>query len=275
MRRIWVCEGRPRGRQHQSYSNYKDAKRQFRNTLQNACDSYLQRTYQDIDDAAGCDIRLFMKLVSKQRPRKNKVYPEIVYKDQMYKDPVGVAEAFSRYYSDVFKPKNDKNFNNDNVIRVENDKQLQLRSDRTNSDSDIDRFKTIHDVSHPDAATVWKFPENRQELQLARFIAKLTVVPRQTENVTCEHCERQYNDLLSHALCSCVKTEFYRNILFQVVLDNFHINLSTELASYDEETLTQILLGRKSQTTLSPPDLKHFLFICFTYVKASASAYVK
>ncbi|KAJ8319626.1 hypothetical protein KUTeg_002821 [Tegillarca granosa] len=144
-----------------------------------------------------------MKLVSKQRPRKNKVYPEIVYKDQMYKDPVGVAEAFSRYYSDVFKPKNDKNFNNDNTINNYNFAVIAQIRIQTLTVS-----KTIHDVSHPDAATVWKFPENRQELQLARFIAKLTVVPRQTENVTCEHCERQYNDLLSHALCSCVKTEF-------------------------------------------------------------------
>lgn len=62
-RRIWVGEGRPRGMVFDSYRNYKRAKRRFRDALTKQYEDHMRKVYQDLDEAAECDIRLFWKLV--------------------------------------------------------------------------------------------------------------------------------------------------------------------------------------------------------------------
>ena len=51
-RRIWLSEGRPRGMCHDSYRNYKRAKRDFRNALQSAHDEFMTSVFRDIDEAS-------------------------------------------------------------------------------------------------------------------------------------------------------------------------------------------------------------------------------
>jgi hypothetical protein len=104
MRNIWVDDGRPRGMQHESYFNYKRAKRDFRRCHIEAFEKFTKETYSDIDHTAGCDIRLFWKLVNKQRPRRDKIYPEITYKNVTATDPESVANLFASYYTDVYTP---------------------------------------------------------------------------------------------------------------------------------------------------------------------------
>ena len=58
-RRCWVADGRPRGMHFESYRDYKRAKSNFRNVQHTAYEKYIQKTYDDINDAAECDIRLF------------------------------------------------------------------------------------------------------------------------------------------------------------------------------------------------------------------------
>lgn len=58
-RRIWVGEGRPRGMVFDSYRNYKRAKRRFRDALTKQYEYHMHKVYQDLDEAAECDIRLF------------------------------------------------------------------------------------------------------------------------------------------------------------------------------------------------------------------------
>ncbi|VDI49007.1 Hypothetical predicted protein [Mytilus galloprovincialis] len=74
MRRAWMQDGRPRGMQHESYFNYKRAKRDFRNIQKLANEQYIEETYDDINNAAECDIRLFWKLIKRQKPKHSKVY---------------------------------------------------------------------------------------------------------------------------------------------------------------------------------------------------------
>lgn len=49
-RKIWISEGRPRGMCHESYKNYRRAKRQFRNELQTAHDDFMTKVFNDIDE---------------------------------------------------------------------------------------------------------------------------------------------------------------------------------------------------------------------------------
>ena len=65
-RRCWVADGRPRGMHFESYRDYKRSKSNFRNVQHTAYEKYIQKTYDDINDAAECDIRLFWKLIKKQ-----------------------------------------------------------------------------------------------------------------------------------------------------------------------------------------------------------------
>lgn len=95
MRKKWVQEGRPRGMNRESYCNYKRAKRDFRNTQQAAQEQYIEETYSDMNEAAECDIILFWKMIKRQRPKKSKIYPEIIHEGVLNDKPETVANAFA------------------------------------------------------------------------------------------------------------------------------------------------------------------------------------
>ena len=52
---------------HESYLHYKRAKRQFRNAKGMEYERHMKDVYEDLNFAAECDIRLFWKLVKKQK----------------------------------------------------------------------------------------------------------------------------------------------------------------------------------------------------------------
>ena len=54
-RRIWIAEGRPRGRTSVSYTNYKEAKSRFRKLQREESNTYMDNVYSDLDEAAGLD----------------------------------------------------------------------------------------------------------------------------------------------------------------------------------------------------------------------------
>lgn len=59
LRQIRISEGRPRGMIHESYRNYKRAKRHFRTVLDMEFENHMKGVYRDLDTAAECDICLF------------------------------------------------------------------------------------------------------------------------------------------------------------------------------------------------------------------------
>ena len=104
MRNIWVDDGRPRGMQFESYKAYKRAKSEFRRIQQAANEQYVQNCYDDINNAAECDVRLFWKLVKRFKPSSSKIYPEIVYHDKICSTPETVADCFADYFCDLYHP---------------------------------------------------------------------------------------------------------------------------------------------------------------------------
>ena len=94
-----------------SYREYKRAKREFRNALDNEYEKYMYSVYQDIDTAAECDIRLFWRLIKRQKPRSSRLYPAI--RDDagnIYNDPEGVANAFTSFYEELYAPLSGERF---------------------------------------------------------------------------------------------------------------------------------------------------------------------
>lgn len=119
LRTIWVTEGRPRGMQHKSYREYKAAKTQFRRAQQTANEQYLQKCYDDLNEAAECDIRLFWKLSKQFKKRTSKVYPEIIFKDKVHNRPESIANCFADYFYELYQPNNDDSFDCENKKSVD------------------------------------------------------------------------------------------------------------------------------------------------------------
>lgn len=106
----WVKEGKPRGMQHPSYAEYKRKKRHFRQCQESASEEYMKQTYEDIDNAAGIDIRLFWKLIRRQKPRQSKIYPEIQFADRTGNTPESVASVFAEYFSTIYQTEQNYTF---------------------------------------------------------------------------------------------------------------------------------------------------------------------
>lgn len=70
--------------------------------------------------AAECDIRLFWKLVKRQKNRTSRTYPEIRDDNgNIYNDPSGVADALALYYANIYSLSDHDSFDDAFRCRVE------------------------------------------------------------------------------------------------------------------------------------------------------------
>ncbi|VDH92073.1 Hypothetical predicted protein [Mytilus galloprovincialis] len=121
LRKVWVIDGRPRGMHYDSYKLYKRAKHEFRNIQQAAYEQYIQQTNDDINKAAACDIRLFWKLIKRNKAVSSKIYPEIIQDDNICNTPESIANAFMDYFSKLYQPDSDEMYDNDTRQQIELD----------------------------------------------------------------------------------------------------------------------------------------------------------
>ncbi|CAC5359457.1 unnamed protein product [Mytilus coruscus] len=128
LRKAWVIDGRPRGMHHDSYRLYKRAKHEFRNIQQAAYEQYIQQTNDDINKAAECDIRLFWKLIKRNKTVSSKIYPEIIQDDNICNTPKSIANAFMDYFSKLYQPDSDEVYDNDTKQQIELDYNKILKS---------------------------------------------------------------------------------------------------------------------------------------------------
>ncbi|CAC5398850.1 unnamed protein product [Mytilus coruscus] len=97
-------DGRPRGMQHESYFNSKRAKPDFTNIQKLANEQFIEETYDDINNAAECDIRLFWKLIKRQKPKHSKVCQQIIHNNIVHTSPESICNAFANYFEDLYTP---------------------------------------------------------------------------------------------------------------------------------------------------------------------------
>ncbi|MES9879357.1 MAG: reverse transcriptase family protein [Sedimenticola sp.] len=107
LRKIWIDNGRPRGRQYESYSNYKDQKSVFRNLQRLESERYQQKVHSDLDEAADIDYKLFWRLLNEQKPKKRTACNEITVDGNRYYPAEKVADGFSKYFSKIFADQSD------------------------------------------------------------------------------------------------------------------------------------------------------------------------
>ena len=107
LRRIWINENRPRGRQYQSYLNYKNAKANFRKLQRQESERYYDKIYSDLDEAAGLDFRLFWKMLRNKKQKSKVTCSKIVVGNQTYTPEANVPNGFAIYFQNIFNYEND------------------------------------------------------------------------------------------------------------------------------------------------------------------------
>jgi len=117
MRKIWVLYGRPRGMESESYFSYKRANRDFRIIQQSTYDKCIQETYNGINYTAEFDIRLFWKMIKRQKPKQSKIYPEIIINENVSNTPGTRSNDFDNYFHDLYNHMKMKHLTNSRVTR--------------------------------------------------------------------------------------------------------------------------------------------------------------
>ena len=130
-RKCWVADGRPIGMYFESYRDYKRANSTFRNVKYTSYEQYIQKTYDHINDASECHIRLFWKLFKKQKSRASKVYPAMIHNNTTNNNPESIVDALADYFYEHYQPNNNDTFDNS---ALENIKRLYSEITKTCKD---------------------------------------------------------------------------------------------------------------------------------------------
>lgn len=119
---------------------------------------------------------------------------------------------------------------------------------RVSIDDSLSRFNDLHSSIKP--SFVWKYPSNNRELQVARFVSKLWIIPTQHSVNVCCLCDLMYSDLLEHILSTCLSLNAIRNLFLEKVTDEFPIYTSAYLLNCSETDFTLVLLGNSEGLNL-------------------------
>ncbi len=106
MRATWIANGRPRCRANIYFRNYKEAKSQFRKIQRIESEKYMDNVYNDLDEAAELDYRLFWKLLRNRKTVKKIPCKEIAVKEIIHSTPEALPRVLlniTKTYSTIVK----------------------------------------------------------------------------------------------------------------------------------------------------------------------------
>lgn len=102
MRRQWIATGRPRGHHHLSYHQYKISKCNFRRIQRNKQLEHENKMYDELNQAAELDYRLFWKLLSRNKVKSNGVCAQLITDNSTFTGE-HVVDGFAKHFTNVFK----------------------------------------------------------------------------------------------------------------------------------------------------------------------------
>ncbi|MEW8546047.1 MAG: reverse transcriptase family protein [Candidatus Thiodiazotropha sp.] len=115
----WLKAGRPRDKTNVLYSNYKYAKEQFRIAQRSASEDYMEKSINEIQNAAECDIRLFWKLTKKFKHNNSYSNIQLVQDGKVLTSLDMVLNAFETFYSDIYTEKSNPEFDENYKQQIE------------------------------------------------------------------------------------------------------------------------------------------------------------
>ena len=119
-RSVWIFEGRPRGNGYNSYRQYKEAKRIFRQYHRKCTENYLKNLNDEIDRAAEVNSEYFWKLVNKRKSnnKANNIGSEIKFGNHTCRDPEEICNQWSFYFGSLYKAVDEDSYDSDNYRHV-------------------------------------------------------------------------------------------------------------------------------------------------------------
>ncbi len=119
MRQTWIRNGRPRGHQHPSYTDYKLAKRRFRAYHRQCIEQYMSGLDAEIDTAAELDTTSFWKLYNRRKKRScNAAGTEINFEGQMCRDSDLITAGWGNYFKELYSPSYETYFDAEHISTV-------------------------------------------------------------------------------------------------------------------------------------------------------------
>ena len=102
-RMVWIYSGRPRGAEHESYGEYKEAKYEFQKYHRKCCFDYMQKINNDIDNASETDSPLFWRLLNAKRNKMQRnICNEIEFNGYSLWDPELICKEWCRHFSELY-----------------------------------------------------------------------------------------------------------------------------------------------------------------------------
>lgn len=114
------------------------------------------------------------------------------------------------------------------------------RQDPLSCHTDFSSFRTILGSTEP--SSIWKLPRNCYEINLCKFICKLTPSIRDfNENQVCLLCQKLFTNVFAYASCACLATANIRDLWWIDIVNLFDIRLSAELYALTKDHLFYIV----------------------------------
>ena len=110
-RNRWLDAGRPRGRNHNAFSEYKAAKRHFRRAHRQASETFIKIQLDEIDRLAEVDQRLFWHHVNHRRKRScNAARSNINFDGRNVFNEREITNEWANYFASLYTPIESPNF---------------------------------------------------------------------------------------------------------------------------------------------------------------------
>ena len=112
--KLWIREGKPRGRDNKTFHEYKEAKRLFRKEQRCCIKEYESKEYDEIVKEHELDYDKFWRLINR-RKRCAKNAPILEVNNKIYDNPKDIAEKWADYFENLHTPE----FDDENDVRSE------------------------------------------------------------------------------------------------------------------------------------------------------------
>lgn len=101
--KLWLNAGKPRGRDHQTFADYKEAKRLFRKEQRCCAAEFAAKEYEELASADEQNYDRFWSLINLRKRHKQSV-PILEVDGQIFDKPRNIAEKWADYFEKLHTP---------------------------------------------------------------------------------------------------------------------------------------------------------------------------
>ena len=100
----WQNDGKPRGHEYISYSDYKNAKRIFRNSMRHAEQAWENEEINNLEKSSEVNHRMFWNTVRKRKSAGPQKVFEMKFEDKVCQTTKDITKGWAQYFSKLYLP---------------------------------------------------------------------------------------------------------------------------------------------------------------------------